>query len=194
VTADGWVWTGLLLLLVLLGVRAWVVETGHATLGRTPVKVTVLTVVCGVVVAGLAGLVAVNGGARLVYLVAHPKEAQALEDAANAADDPTTAPPAPAADPPSTPPSTPTATPTTTSAPPPPPARATTRTRPTTRVVRPPVRTTAPAAPVAPTTTTSTRATATRTTAPRTGTGAAERQASGDTPASAATDGDGGDG
>ncbi len=90
-TADGWVWASLGVLLALLGARAWVVESGHATLGRTPVKVTVLTGACGLAVALVVGLVAVNGGARLVYLVLHPAEAQALEDAANA-EDLTTAP------------------------------------------------------------------------------------------------------
>jgi hypothetical protein len=93
-TADGWVWASLGLLLALLGARAWVVETGHATLGRTPVKVTVLTGACGLVVALVVGLVSVNGGGRLVYLVLHPAEAQALEDAANA-EDLTTAPDVP---------------------------------------------------------------------------------------------------
>ena len=93
-TADGWVWVSLGLLLALLGARAWVVETGHATLGRTPVKVTVLTGACGLAVALVVGLVTVNGGARLVYLVLHPAEAQALEDAANA-EDLTTAPDVP---------------------------------------------------------------------------------------------------
>ncbi|HEX5810667.1 MAG TPA: hypothetical protein VFY38_01065 [Pseudonocardia sp.] len=93
-TADGWVWVSLGLLLALLGARAWVVESGHATLGRTPVKVTVLTGACGLVVALVVGLVTVNGGARLVYLVLHPAEAQALEDAANA-EDLTTAPDVP---------------------------------------------------------------------------------------------------
>jgi hypothetical protein len=93
-TADGWVWASLGLLLALLGARAWVVETGHATLGRTPVKVTVLTGACGLAVALVVGLVTVNGGARLVYLVLHPAEAQALEDAANA-EDLTTAPDVP---------------------------------------------------------------------------------------------------
>ena len=103
-TADGWVWASLGLLLALLGARAWVVETGHATLGRTPVKVKVLTGACGLVVALVVGLVAVNGGARLVYLVLHPEVAQALEDAQNQADA-TTAPatPAPVAPPPGTP-------------------------------------------------------------------------------------------
>jgi len=71
-TADGWVWASFGLLLALLGARAWVVETGHATLGRTPVKVKVLTGACGVAVALVVGLVAANGGARLVYLVLHP--------------------------------------------------------------------------------------------------------------------------
>ena len=103
-SADAWVWASFGLLLALLGARAWVVETGHATLGRTPVKVKVLTGACGVAVALVVGLVAVNGGARLVYLVLHPEVAQALEDAENAADA-TTAPvtPAPAAPAPETP-------------------------------------------------------------------------------------------
>ena len=103
-TADTWVWASLGLLLALLGARAWVVETGHATLGRTPVKVKVLTGACGLAVALVVGLVAVNGGARLVYLVLHPEVAQALEDAHNQADA-TTAPatPAPVAPPPGTP-------------------------------------------------------------------------------------------
>jgi hypothetical protein len=101
-TADAWVWASFGLLLVLLGARAWVVETGHATLGRTPVKVKVLTGACGLAVALVVGLVAANGGARLVYLVLHPEVAQALEDAENGA---TTAPetPAPASTPPSAP-------------------------------------------------------------------------------------------
>jgi hypothetical protein len=114
-TADGWVWASFGLLLVLLGARAWVVETGHATLGRTPVKVKVLTGACGVAVALVVGLVAANGGARLVYLVLHPEVAQALEDAENAADA-TTAPatPAPAEPAPQTaPPSVPASAPVT---------------------------------------------------------------------------------
>ncbi|MGZ8750271.1 MAG: hypothetical protein ACXWYP_05250 [Pseudonocardia sp.] len=112
-TADGWVWVSFGLLLVLLGARAWVVETGHATLGRTPVKVKVLTGACGVAVALVVGLVAANGGARLVYLVLHPEVAQALEDAENAADASTApAAPAPAAPAPQTaPPSAPASAP-----------------------------------------------------------------------------------
>ncbi len=85
-TADGWVWVSLGLFLALLGARAWVVETGHATLGRTPVKVKVLTGACGLAVALVVGLVTANGGARLVWMVLHPVEAQAQQDAAKAAD------------------------------------------------------------------------------------------------------------
>jgi hypothetical protein len=85
-TADGWVWVSLGLLLALLGARAWVVETGHATLGRTPVKVKVLTGACGLAVALVVGLVTANGGARLVWMVLHPVEAQAQQDAAKAAE------------------------------------------------------------------------------------------------------------
>jgi len=121
-TADGWVWASFGLLLVLLGARAWVVETGHATLGRTPVKVKVLTGACGVAVALVVGLVAAAGGARLVYLVLHPEVAQALEDAENAADA-TTAPatPAPAEPAPQTaPPSAPASAPPSVPAPAPP--------------------------------------------------------------------------
>jgi len=121
-TADGWVWASFGLLLLLLGARAWVVETGHATLGRTPVKVKVLTGACGVAVALVVGLVAANGGARLVYLVLHPEVAQALEDAENAADA-TTAPatPAPAEPAPQTaPPSAPASAPPSVPAPAPP--------------------------------------------------------------------------
>ena len=84
---DGWVWAALGVLLVLLGIRAWIVESGHATLGRTPVKVKVLTGACALATVLLAGTVAVDGGARLVYLLLHPAEAQALEDAEKAANE-----------------------------------------------------------------------------------------------------------
>lgn len=101
-TADAWVWVSVGLLLALLGARAWVVETGHATLGRTPVKVKVLTGACGLAVALVVGLLAANGGARLVYLVLNPDIARALEDAQNA-EGTTTAPVAPVAPIPETP-------------------------------------------------------------------------------------------
>jgi hypothetical protein len=75
------------LLLLLLGIRAWVVESGHATLGRTPVKVKVLTGACAVAALLVVGTVTADGGTRLVYLLLHPAQAQALEDAEKAAND-----------------------------------------------------------------------------------------------------------
>ena len=68
-SADSWAWSALGLLLVLLGVRAWVVETGYARLGRTPVKVTVLTTACvasAALVAGLGAAAAAAPGGRAV--------------------------------------------------------------------------------------------------------------------------------
>src|SRR5205809_1031206 len=70
-----------------LGIRAWVVETGHATLGRTPVKVKVLTGACAVAALLVAGTVTADGGTRLVYLLLHPAQAQAIEDAEKAANE-----------------------------------------------------------------------------------------------------------
>jgi hypothetical protein len=104
VAADVGVWGALGLVLVLLGARAWVVETGHATLGRTPVRIKVLTGACVLAVAMAVGAVAANGGVQLVGLLLDPVKAKALEDAREAAEDapapavpgqPAPAPPAP---------------------------------------------------------------------------------------------------
>jgi hypothetical protein len=107
VSADVGVWASLGLLLALLGARAWVVETGHATLGRTPAKVKVLTGACALATALVVGMVTINGGARLIYLLLHPAQAQALEDAAKAGAEVSTAPPTPTAPPAPQPPSAP---------------------------------------------------------------------------------------
>ena len=63
---DIWVWVACLALLAMLGARAWVVETGQGRLGRTPVQVKVLTGGVVVVMAGLFGLLALQGGILLV--------------------------------------------------------------------------------------------------------------------------------
>jgi hypothetical protein len=84
------------------------VETGHATLGRTPAKVKVLTGACALAAVLVVGMLTVTGGARLVYLLLHPAQAQAIEDAAKAAEPPTlTEPPTPTAPPAPQPPSAP---------------------------------------------------------------------------------------
>jgi hypothetical protein len=62
---DGAVWGTTALFLVLIGARAWVVETGQGRLGRTPAKVQVLTGATAVVLAGLLALLTVQGGALL---------------------------------------------------------------------------------------------------------------------------------
>ncbi len=103
--ADGWVWGALALLLALLGIRAFVVETGHATLGRTPVRVRVLTGACVLVTVVLAGLVTLDGGSYLLWLLTHPDEARAIQEAAEAAAEAAeTAPPPPPSAPPAGPP------------------------------------------------------------------------------------------
>ncbi len=105
--ADGWVWGTSALLLALLGIRAWVVETGHATLGRTPVRVTVLTGACVLGTVLLAGLVALDGGSYLLWLLTHPDEARAIQEAAEAAADAAETAPPPTAPPPTAPPTAP---------------------------------------------------------------------------------------
>ncbi|MCY7340882.1 MAG: hypothetical protein LH603_03225 [Pseudonocardia sp.] len=62
---DIWVWATAALLLVVMGARAWVVETGRGQLGRTPATVRVLTGSTVAVLAVLAGLLVMQGGAQL---------------------------------------------------------------------------------------------------------------------------------
>jgi hypothetical protein len=84
-----WVWSSFGLLLVLLGARAWVVETGQTRLrlGRTPVRVRFLTGACALAAALVVTTVTANGGARLAYLLLHPQEAVAEQEARKDAED-----------------------------------------------------------------------------------------------------------
>jgi hypothetical protein len=66
---DIWVWLIFALFLVVVAARAWVVETGQGRLGRTPVKVKLLTATSVLVLVGLMSLIAVQGGALLVESV-----------------------------------------------------------------------------------------------------------------------------
>src|SRR3954447_6119907 len=63
---DVWVWGAGLLFLVLMGVRAYVVETGQVRLGGTPAAARLLTLAIVLVLAGLLGLLAMQGGTLLV--------------------------------------------------------------------------------------------------------------------------------
>ncbi len=62
---DGWVWATALLLLAVLGARAWVVETGQGRLARTPARVRVLTGTSAAVLVVLVVLLTIQGGAQL---------------------------------------------------------------------------------------------------------------------------------
>ena len=121
-----WVWSSFGLLLALLGARAWVVETGQTRLGRTPVRVRILTGACALAAALVVTAVTANGGARLAYLLLHPEEAvaeqevrkdaeeaarKAAEDAAERAARPPVAPAVPGAAPPAVPGAAPPAVP-----------------------------------------------------------------------------------
>jgi hypothetical protein len=66
---DVVVWGVTLLVFVLLGARAWAVETAGARLYRTAARVRVLTVASWLSVVALLALMAVQGGALLVQSV-----------------------------------------------------------------------------------------------------------------------------
>jgi TRAP-type C4-dicarboxylate transport system permease small subunit len=66
---DKWVWLGFLGLLVVFGVRAWVVETSRGRLTRTPGRVRALTGLSVCMVAVVCGLLWVQGGKQVVSSV-----------------------------------------------------------------------------------------------------------------------------
>ncbi|MCE3550058.1 hypothetical protein LWC33_01140 [Pseudonocardia sp. RS11V-5] len=66
---DKWVWLSFLALLVVLGVRAWVVESSRGRLERTPTRVRALTAASVCVVAVVVALLTVQGGQQVVHSV-----------------------------------------------------------------------------------------------------------------------------
>jgi hypothetical protein len=66
---DVVVWGATLLVFVLLGARAWAVETAGARLYRTATRVRVLTVAAWLSLVALVALMGVQGGALLVQSV-----------------------------------------------------------------------------------------------------------------------------
>src|SRR3954449_1911195 len=66
---DPWVWILAAVLLVLLGTRAWVVETGRRQFGGTPSRGGALTWASGVVLVALTTLFMTQAGALLVQAV-----------------------------------------------------------------------------------------------------------------------------
>jgi hypothetical protein len=66
---DILVWGAALLFLLLMGARAWAVETAEARHYRTSARVRVLTGATGVALVALVGLVAMQGGIAFVQAV-----------------------------------------------------------------------------------------------------------------------------
>jgi hypothetical protein len=68
---DVWVWGTGVLFLLLMGARAYAVETGQVRLGRTPALARVLTAGIGLVLVALCGLLAMQGGSLLFSSIVH---------------------------------------------------------------------------------------------------------------------------
>jgi hypothetical protein len=66
---DILVWAAVLLLLIVMGARAWAVETTLARNYRKSARVRMLTMATGVAMAALAGLMAMQGGILFVQAV-----------------------------------------------------------------------------------------------------------------------------
>lgn len=99
---DAWVWAIAVLFLLLMGARAYAVETGHARLGRSLTAARVLTVAIGLVVVTLGGLLAMQGGRLLLTSIVNHTDPSRIP---NVVLDPTqpAADPAPGAAPAATP-------------------------------------------------------------------------------------------
>jgi hypothetical protein len=110
---DLFVWGTVLLFLVLMGARAWAVESAGARHYRTSTRVRVLTGATGLALVALVGLVALQGGIAFVQAVVTRTDPETFvtvigddDTATDAVVDPDTAP----ADP-NTPPADPNAPP-----------------------------------------------------------------------------------
>jgi hypothetical protein len=68
------VWAAVLLVLLLMGARAWAVETAEARHYRTSARVRVLTGATALAIVALVGLMAMQGGIILVQAVATSTE------------------------------------------------------------------------------------------------------------------------
>ncbi len=77
---DVWVWGSAVLFLLLMGARAYVVETGQVRLGRTPTSARVLTAAIVLVVVALGGLLAKQGGTLLFSSIVHHTDPSKIPD------------------------------------------------------------------------------------------------------------------
>jgi len=90
---DIWVWGTGVLFLVLMGVRAYVVETGQVRLGGTPALARLLTAAVVLTLVALGGLLAIQGGIVLYTSIANHTDPSQIP---NLVLDPTPAAPTPA--------------------------------------------------------------------------------------------------
>ncbi|HEY0813049.1 MAG TPA: hypothetical protein VGE11_07185 [Pseudonocardia sp.] len=108
---DGWVWGAGVLFLLLIGARAYTVETGQVRLGRTPALARMLTAGSVLVLVVLCGLLAMQGGTLLFSSIVHRTDpskipnvvldpSQPVDGGDNAPDPAQPAAPAPGAPPP----------------------------------------------------------------------------------------------
>jgi hypothetical protein len=91
---DVVVWILVALVLVLLGARAWAVETGAARPGRAPAKVRVLTVASVFAIGGLFTMMWIQGGWLLFDALVNGTDPEAVLYPAAPPADPAAPPPA----------------------------------------------------------------------------------------------------
>jgi hypothetical protein len=123
---DILVWGAVLLFLLLMGARAWAVETAQVRQYRTSARVRVLTGATGLALVALAGLVAMQGGFAFVEAIITSRDPETFvtvigddDNATDAVADPDDAPEAPGAPAdPNAPPADPNAPPADPNAPP----------------------------------------------------------------------------
>lgn len=127
---DVVVWAAVLLFLILMGARAWAVESAGARHYRTSTRVRVLTGATGLALVALVGLVAMQGGIAFVQAVVTRTDPETFvtvigddDTATDAVADPDSAPAGPA-DPNAPPAADPNAPPADPNAPPPAPGPA----------------------------------------------------------------------
>lgn len=95
---DVWVWGAAGLLLLLMGARAWVAETGSASVSGPPRRARTLAAAVALSLMALVSLLAVQGGATLVSEIVRAKLGYPVPGV-NAPDAPAPAPAGPAAGP-----------------------------------------------------------------------------------------------
>ena len=101
---DVWVWGTGALFLLLMGARAYAVETTQVRLGRTPAAARMLTAGSALVLVVLCGLLAMQGGTLLFSSIVHRTDPSKIPNVVLDPNQPADAGDAPAPGPPAAPP------------------------------------------------------------------------------------------